>query len=256
PLLSLNRIPPVDAAGHRVLRKKLRGVVQFLQDCAQGGIAGVYDFDRLRRKLGLLGEKPAAPSADGAPTDIAALGAAELAALKTETLSDEQLEQAYQASLKLDAQEMAGNCARALVARPPRPDQPDRAPWYLFLVQRSLAEGKADDALNYVNEGERLDGEQNEGRRRYEFELRRGQVHVKRGEADQAFEVFERLLGRDPSSQRTRGSAVEGMLSLRQGARALRFAEEGLAMARQQNDRDSEQYFLELVGAAKRQVGS
>ena len=46
------------------------------------------------------------------------------------------------------------------------------------------------------------------------------------------------------------------MLSLRQGARALRFAEEGLAMARQQNDRDSEQYFLELVGAAKRQVGS
>jgi tetratricopeptide (TPR) repeat protein len=256
PLQALNRIPPVDAAGHRVLRKKLLGVVQFLQDCAQGGIVGVYDFDRLRRKLGLLSEKPAAPAADGAATDIAALGAAELAALQAQTLSDEQLEQAYHASLKLDAQEMAGNFARALVARPPRPDQPDRAQWYLFLVQRSLAEGKPDDALNYVNEGERVDSEQNEGRRHNEFELRRGQVHIKRGEADQAFEVFERLLGRDPSSQRTRGSAVEGMLSLRQGARALRFAEEGLAMARQQNDRDSEQYFLELVGAAKRQAGS
>ncbi len=57
PRKSLNGIAPVDAAGHPVLRKKLRGVVQFLQDCSlvvRGGALGGYDFDRLRRKLGLL----------------------------------------------------------------------------------------------------------------------------------------------------------------------------------------------------------
>src|SRR5262249_28450602 len=57
----LNNNAPVDAAGHPTLRKKLRGVIQFLQDCAAGGIVGKYDFDRLRRKLGLLpGGAPAA----------------------------------------------------------------------------------------------------------------------------------------------------------------------------------------------------
>ena len=42
------------------------------------------------------------------------------------------------------------------------------------------------------------------------------------------------------------------MLSLKQGRAALQFAEQGLAKARQKNDRESEQYFLELVGAAKK----
>lgn len=45
------------------------------------------------------------------------------------------------------------------------------------------------------------------------------------------------------------------MLSLKQGARALRFAEDGLTIARQRGDRDSEQYLQELAGAAKKQMG-
>src|SRR5262249_23587361 len=54
PLLSLSHVPPVDAAGSGTLRKKLRGVIQFLQDCARVG-GHDYDFDRLRHKLGLGG---------------------------------------------------------------------------------------------------------------------------------------------------------------------------------------------------------
>src|SRR5262249_38604421 len=91
PLKSLNGIPPVDAAGHTVLRRKLRGVIQFLADCAAGGILHEYDFDRVRRKLGLTDAEPA--PARAASPDIAALGAPELAALKAESLSDEQLRQ-------------------------------------------------------------------------------------------------------------------------------------------------------------------
>jgi predicted Zn-dependent protease len=112
-----------------------------------------------------------------------------------------------------------------------------------------------DSALNHVNEGEKDDCEHNEGRRRNDYELRRGQVQVKRGEMDQAQDVFERLIARVPTELRYRGNAAEAMLSARQPARAAKFAADGLAQARKQNDRDSEQYFQELSEAAKKQGG-
>src|SRR5262249_23290671 len=65
-----------DAVGHAKLRKRVRGVIQFIQDCARGGMLGTLDFDRLRRKLGLLEAAPA--PAGAAPADVTALSAAEL----------------------------------------------------------------------------------------------------------------------------------------------------------------------------------
>jgi hypothetical protein len=183
------------------------------------------------------------------------MGAAELAGLAVEGLAEEPLAEAYQAAVRLDAQDLAERFARALVARPADGGRTDRAPWYFFLVQRALAEGRTDEALRFVDEGEGADAAHNEGQRAADYEVRRAQVLLKRGEAERAQEVFDRLIEREPSNLRVRGTAAEGMLSLRQGARALRFAEEGLARARQQNDRDSEQYFLELVSAARKQVG-
>ncbi|HEY1380874.1 MAG TPA: tetratricopeptide repeat protein, partial [Gemmataceae bacterium] len=49
PYRGLAGVPPIDAAGSPNLRKRLRGVVQFLQDCAAGTAPRLYDFDRLRR---------------------------------------------------------------------------------------------------------------------------------------------------------------------------------------------------------------
>jgi tetratricopeptide (TPR) repeat protein len=270
PLRSLSGVAPVDAVGHRLLRKKLLGVVQFLQDCAGSSMVREYDFSRLRRKLGLgTGPGAAAPgtaaaSGTGTAADVSAMGAAELAALSVESLSDQQLEQAYQAAQKLDAGELSGHFARALVGRP-FPAVPtasaesaarpvDRYPWYAHLVQQAISEGNTDEALNYVNEGERADCEHNQGRRRNDYELRRGQVHVKRGEADLAHDVFTRLIERVPDNLKVRGTAAEGMLSLRQPERARRFAEDALAVARQQNDRDAERAMMELVDAARRQA--
>ena len=255
PLHSLNGVTPIDAAGHPILRKKLRGVVQFLSECVSR-VQGAYDVDRLLRKLGLSSEAVAAPSTNGdAKPDIDAMGAAELASLRAESLTDEQVEKAYRAAQKLDAHELAGRFAKALVARPPHKDSPDRFPWYTYLIQRAVVDGDTDTALQYVDEGEKADCEQNEGRRRNDYELRRGQVLSKRGEADRARDVFERLIERSPSELRYRGTAAESMLSMKQGQAALHFAEGGLAKAREQNDRDSEQYFLELVAAARKQVG-
>src|SRR5260370_42253858 len=121
---------------------------------------------------------------------------ADLAALKVETLSEEQLEQAFQTAQKLDAQELNVHFARSLVGRPGNPARPDRYPLYSYLIQRALSDGDKDAALDYVNEGEKADCEQNEGRRRNEYEFRRGQVHAKSGEVEQAQDVFRRLIER------------------------------------------------------------
>ncbi len=259
---SLNGIAPVDAAGSPRLRKKLRGVIQFIEECARGTMLAGYSFDRLRRKLGLTGAPAAAPAAQAAapagtaPPDIGALGAAELAALTPQSLSDVQLEQAYQAAHRLDAQELAGHFATALVARPVSAERPDRYPWYSYLVQKALREGQLDEALDRVNEGERVDCEHNGGKRRNDYELRRAQVHARRGEVDPAQSVYQGLIERSPRNFEVRGQAAKAMLDLKQPARALKFAEDGITAARQAGNRDAEAMLQELAQAARKAQGS
>jgi tetratricopeptide (TPR) repeat protein len=257
PRVALRHNTPIDAAAHPRLRKDLLGIIRFTEDCSKLTPGFEYDFGRLRRKLGLLGGTPtpaAAAASATAALDIPAMGTQELGGLDVGTLDLHQLEQAYQAALKLDAQELAVHFARTLVGRPVPSDHADRWPWYSYLMQSAVQEGNTNAALDYVNEGERVDCEHNEGRRRNDYELRRGQLHAKRGEVEAAEDVFRRLIERVPNNLRYRGSAAEAMLSLRQGQRALRFAEEGVEAARHANDRDSEQYLLELAAAAKKQM--
>jgi len=115
PLRGLGGVPPLDAAGHGTLRKKLGGVIQFLEECAKA-TAQPYDFERLRRKLGLV---QAAPGA--AVPSTSEMSAAELAGLPAEALSDNKLADAYQAALRLDARELAGRFGKAILGRPPQP---------------------------------------------------------------------------------------------------------------------------------------
>lgn len=253
PQPALAGVPAVDAAGSPVLRKKLRGLIQFVEECAAMNTTP-YDFNRLRRKLGLLAAdgSAAAPVAAAGP-DIGALSSAELAGLAPESLSDDQAELAFQSALKLDAQELAGRFAENLLARPTNPERPDRFTPGMHLVQLALKEGKTDRALECVDAGEKADCEHNQGRRRNDWELKRAQIHARRGEADRAQELFASLIERAPGELRYRGSAAEAMLSARKGPQALQFAEAGLAKAREQNNRDSEQYFLELAAAARKQ---
>jgi predicted Zn-dependent protease len=105
-----------------------------------------------------------------------------------------------------------------------------------------------------VDEGEKDDCEHNEGRRRNDYELRRGQVHVKQGAFHEAQDAFDRLIARVPGEMKVRVSAAEALLSAKQAGPALKYAEAGLAEARKQNNRDFEGAFLELVDAAKRQA--
>ena len=259
PYRGLNGVPPVDAAGSVNLRKRLRGVIEFLQECAAGTAPRLYEFDRLRRKLGVAeGSAPAAaaPTASAAPTgtvDVASMSAAELAAVDPNQLTDALLEQAFRAALGLDARELASRFAKALVGRPADKSHPDRWPVYQHLIQEAQAAGDHEAALSLVDEGEKADCEGNEGRRRNDYELRRGRLLARSGHGDQAKEVFERLLGRAPENTQVAGAAAEAMMSAKRPKDALAFAEKGLAQARAENNRDSEGYFMELVGAAKKQ---
>ncbi len=249
PLNSLSGVPPLDAIGSFNLRKKLVGVVRFLEDCGKVS-QNKYDFDRLRRKLGLLDSSPGSTTTE----DVSAMGAAELAGLDVNSLSERELEQAFQTARKLDAKDLAVSFLKALVNRPPQKDKTDRYSWYNQLIQISLEQNDTDAALEQVDVGEKYDCEHNEGRRRNDYELWRGRIQAKRGEVEPAQDVFERLIARDPAEMKYRSTAAESMLSSKQPQAALRFAEGGLEQARKQQNRDSEGHFLELIEAAKKQV--
>src|SRR5690606_350420 len=130
--------------------------------------------------------------------------------------------------------------------------KPDRFPWFNQLIQGAISGKDNDAALEFVDAGEKYDCEHNEGRRRNDFELWRGRVLTRRGEIDPAKDVFDRLIDRVPSDMKFRSTAAESMLSAKQPAIALAYAQSGLEQARKQQDRDSEGHFLELVEAAGR----
>jgi tetratricopeptide (TPR) repeat protein len=261
PLKSLSGVPPIDAAGHVGLKKRLLGTVKFMEDCFKSTAPRVgdgesaqkmnlYDFARLRHKLGLEMEG-AAPTAAGA-LDVGALSVAELAGLEAENLADEQLDQAFRTALKLDARDLAGKFARLLTRRPANSATPDRYPYFNHLMQLAQAENDSAAVIALLDEAEKSDIASNEGRRRADFSLRRGQVLARRGDADKAHEVLQELLSSHPDELKYYGPAIEAMLGQKKGSWALQFAEQGLAKARSQNNRDSEQYFMELAAAARK----
>src|SRR5262249_33964974 len=136
-LKSLAGLTPGDASASSGCRQGLRGVIGFLAECflgsapqlskkEGGGPLILYDFDRLRRKLGLLTAPPA--PAEGAGLNIPAMSTEELAGLNADTLSDEQLTQAFRAALQLDARDLAGHFARKMTGRPAGASTADRYP--------------------------------------------------------------------------------------------------------------------------------
>ena len=261
PFKSLGGVSPVDAAAHPAYRKRLLGVVKFVEECfisssprVQNGnqiqIVVMYDFSRLRRQLGLAAGDLQAIAEPGSNIDT--LPVAELAALDVDKLSDEQIDQAFRSALKLDARDLAGKFATHIVDRP---TVADRYPYYNHLMQLAQAENDTAGVLTLLDRADKADAESNSGQRQNDISVKRGQVHATRGEVDKSYETFQSLLTRAPNDLKFYGPAIEAMLGQKKGLWALQFAEAGLAKARSQNNRDSEQYFMELASAAKKLVG-
>jgi tetratricopeptide (TPR) repeat protein len=259
PLKSLSGVSPLDTVGQPGIRKRLAGVLRFMEECflptvPRRVVEGQkslplfeYDFNRLRRKLGLSFVETVTAESGGQKID--ALSTAELAALNANALSDVDLETAFRTALKMDAADLASKFARVLTDRPAVTDcfLP-----FNHLIQLAQSEGDTAGVLALLDRAEKADADSNGGKRQNDYAVRRGQVLARRGEVDKSHEVFQTLLAREPNELKLYGPAIEAMLGQKQGQRALQFAEQGLARARSQNNRDSEQYFLELAAAAQK----
>jgi tetratricopeptide (TPR) repeat protein len=288
PLKALAGATPLDAAGSTLLRKRLLGVIKFLSDCLDGIVPRkqegeravpirVYDFDRLRHKLGAekrpAGPAPhidvpadpvppppaptpvAPPAAAARPADFAAMSAADLAAVAPESLSPAAAEDAMRAALKLDARELAVRFARAGSGMPADPARPDRYPLFACLIAGALADGDPAAALAHAEAGLAHDSEHNAGKRFAEFGVHRGKLLAKLGRADDAAAAFDAVLEAHPAEGKFYVTATEAMLSAKQGAKAAAFAQRGLEAARRTNNRDLDGACRELAEAAKRMGG-
>jgi tetratricopeptide (TPR) repeat protein len=255
PLKSLGGATPLDAAAQPKLKKRLPGLLLFMQQCLGGAAPRddgkpakpLYDFNRLRRKLGLT-----AAAAEGGDLDFDTMSASALGGVKPESLADEHVGQAFRAALRLDAPDLASGYARNASGRG---SIADRYPYFNYLIRAARDEGKTEDVLRLLTDAEKADEATNSGSRKNDYALARGQALARSGDVTAAYTVFKEIVGRSPKELRWFAPAAEAMLGKREGAKALEFAEAGLKEARAQNSRDAEQQFLELQAAAKRQVG-
>ena len=174
-----------------------------------------------------------------------------LGGVKLESLSDEQVGQAFRAALRLDAPDLASGFARHASGRG---SIADRYPFFNHLIRVARDEGKSDEALRLLSEAVQADSATNEGKRRDDFALMRGQVLARSGDVNGAYAAFKEAVARSPKKLRLYAPATETMLGKKEGAKALEFAEQGLKEARIQNNRDAEQQFLELAAAARKQM--
>jgi tetratricopeptide (TPR) repeat protein len=242
-----------------------------------------YSFDNLRHKLGLeyvsappphvdvppepKPEPVAQPAPEAAPTatpttsaspaaparrEIGAMNAGELAALDAATMSVEELEQAMRAAIKLDARELAVAFAQAGVLKPFDPSRPDRYPLYAAAITGASAAGELHRAVELAEQGEKYDAEHNGGARAMEFGMKKAQLFVKMKDTDRAVAAFDAIIARHPEEGKFYTAAAEDMLRLKNGAKALYFAERGLAKAREANNRDLAGHCEELVAAARK----
>jgi tetratricopeptide (TPR) repeat protein len=288
PLKSLAGNTPLDAVGSSRLRKRLFGVVKFVEECYKAVLPRKqigqqlvpiesYSFDALRHKLGLehvRAEPPrvsvppepaaaaspttaAAPAAGGPPEapkkrDFSAMNASELAALDVSSLTVGELDQAMRAALKLDARDLAVAFAQAGVLKPFDPATPDRYTLYAAAITGASAAGEFPRAIELAEQGEKYDAEYNGGARSIDYGLKKAQLYVKMKDTERAVGAFEAIIARYPDEGRFYTTAAEEMLRLKNGAKALNFAERGLAKARETGDRDLEGYCQELVAAARK----
>lgn len=271
PLRSLGGISPMDAVGSKLLRKRVLGIIKFVESCLLGSAPRkkrgdatepieIYDFNRLRHKLGIemvavAAPVPVAVSAPAPVTapapakrDFTAMNAADLGSLAIDELSVAELEDAMKAAIKLDARELAVAFARAGAARPHDAAKPDRYPFFACLMTAALASGDPDGVVRAADDGAKHDAEHNDGKRLNDYALRKVALYAKRGDFDAVDREFDAMLDRNPDDGNLYVKAAETMLSAKQGARAAKYAERGMA----KGNRDLAAACRELLEAAKR----
>ena len=288
---SLGGITPLNAmSGGPLLRKRIIGQLKFLEDCMLGSSPRtqvgeqsvpmqIYDFNRIRSKLGIemkaalppvvevlpeatpapamaapVAAKPIAAPTPAAPAkrEVTAMNAADLAALPIATITVGELEEAMRTAIKLGSHELAVAFAKAGSERPADNAKPDRYPFFACLMTGALAEGNATEAIRIADAGTTYDAAHNEGKRANEFGMRLATLYLKTQQPDAAAKEFDAAIERNPDDGNLFVKAAEAMLSAKNGTLASRFAERGMAKAKASGNRDLQGACGELLDAAKR----
>ncbi|CAN5312317.1 hypothetical protein BH11PLA2_BH11PLA2_41740 [soil metagenome] len=266
-LKSLGGSTPIDAMGSTQLRKRVLGLVRFLQDCMDGAsprkkvgedvvVVRFFDFDKLRRKLGIAmatADAPAVAQIASAPKrDFTAMSVADLGLQAKEDMSTSEFEDAMRAAIKLGANELAVEFARKAVAKPFDVDKPDRYPFFATLMTGAMSTGNTAEALKTLTEGAKYDATHNDGKRANEYGLRTAAFHAKLKDSDKAIAAFETVIDRNPDDGNLYVKAAETMLSIKDVKGAKLFAEKGIAKGKNLGNRDLQAACSELLEAAKK----
>lgn len=267
PFKALNGTAPLDAVGSTLLRKKLLGLLRFLEDCvdanvpkfqnkADGEVIALFDFSKLRHKLGLdmRAADAQVPQHEQASRDFSGMSAADLGQLRPAELSTAELEQAMRAAIKLQAHELAVAFANEGAARPIDAEKPDRYPFFACIMTGAVVLGQPDAAIKALADGRAWDAAHNSGQRANEYGLRSAALYAKLGRVDESVEEFDAVIDRNPNEGNLYVKAAETMLSIKNGAKARYFAEKGIARAKTTGQRDLQEACEDLLAAAKKMM--
>jgi tetratricopeptide (TPR) repeat protein len=246
PSSSLQGNTPLDAAGHPVLRRKVLGMIGLWEQIlALQNIPLPYSMADLRRKLGLL-EPAADQPSEPATTNIAHLSAAELAGLPVESLSLDDLKQAFTAAKRLDANELATKFAQAVVNRPNGSNQADCFLYDQQLIFQLLGEDRLERAYATTLKAMERDAKQNGGKRSIDYRKLRLKVLLAGKRTAEAKIDLDKLLAEKADDLDLAVWAVEELLKFGQKEMAVKYAGSGKQAAEKKNDRDRAEFFAEI----------
>ncbi|HVJ83221.1 MAG TPA: hypothetical protein VNC50_19300, partial [Planctomycetia bacterium] len=247
PLKALDGVSPQDAAGSSVLKKKLEGVIRFREAHPS---AGMYDFNRLRNKLGLMSLIPRDTKAGDSPLDLAAFSAAQLAELDAAGLDDAKLTEAYRAASVLDAPATALKFALEMTKRDGLANAIEMTPVFRRLVADRIERRKIGDAIDVLARAREYDARHYGGKAAGEWAVLEARCAFAEGKPDRAAALLKELAAKgSPELERIAQGAE---LALREGAYPLakELAQHGLARAQERRARDLQEQFKELLAEA------
>lgn len=244
PLHSLKGNTPLDAVGHPVLRRKVAGSILLIEQLLNTLSAKLpYTMDELRHKLGLdqalSGDVPVV-------TSIGNMNAAELSGLSIESISDEELKQAFTAAKRLDANELATRFAQELVNRGTSNPDIDCFIYDQHIIFQLLGEDRVERAYASTLKMIDRDAKQNGGKRSADYRKLRVKVLLAGKRLPEARHELDKLLSEKGDDLDLHVFATEELLRFGHKELASKYAGGGKAVAARKQDRDRLGFFEDI----------
>lgn len=246
PLHSLKSNTALDAAAHPQLRRRVLGCILLLEQLLQGFRTKMpYTMDELRHKLGLDQASPTTGTVSS-PASVKSMNAAELAAINIESLSDDDVKNAFTAAKRLDANDLATRFAQAMVNRAAGTPGQDCFIYDQHIIFQLLGEDRVERAYVSTLKALERDTRLNEGKRAIDYRKLRLKVLLAGKRLSEAKHELDKLLAEKSDDLDLFVFATEELLRFGHKDLAGKYAGSGKALAAKKNDRDRLGFFEEI----------